>query len=289
MPSYNITYPKNGNVQWHLMKQIPHILKTIKTEHSLIQEIIQKENIDGIISDNRFGVWSESVPSVYITHQIKVLSGLTTFLSSYFHHKILHKFGECWIPDSPLQNLAGKLASKNGLKIPIKYIGSISRLKYQKLPIEYDICVLLSGPEPQRTVLENILLNEFQAYKGSICFIRGVISDTAAFKSKLPFTFFNYLTTQDLNNIINQSELIIARSGYSTILDLACLGKKAFFIPTPGQTEQEYLAKNFKLKGIAPFCKQPEFKLQKLDVLKNYSGFTVQENQINPSLFNLFT
>jgi len=93
------------------------------------------------------------------------------------------------------------------------------------------------------------------------------------------------LTTENLNDVINQSELIISRSGYSTILDLASLGKKAFFIPTPGQTEQEYLAKKFQLKGVAPFCKQSEFRLQKLDELQNYSGFTRQESQINPDLF----
>lgn len=225
---------------------------------------------------------------MYITHQLKVLSGFTTFLATYFHRKIIHNFDECWIPDTPLQNLAGKLASNYRLKIPIKYIGAISRLKFQPLTPKYDICVLLSGIEPQRTILENILLNELKAYKGTICFIRGVVSDANKLKLKKPFIFYNYLTSQEINRIINQSDLVIARSGYSTILDLASLGKKAFFIPTLGQKEQEYLAKNLKEKAVAPFCKQSEFNLQKLDDVVNYSGFTIQENQINLELFNIF-
>jgi len=289
LPSYNIQYHKNGSLKWHLIKRLPHIIKTMIAEHRLVQEIIRQENISGIISDNRFGVYSKKIPSVYITHQLTVLSGFTTFLSTYFHQKIINNFDECWIPDAVSQNLAGKLTSNKRLKIPIKYIGVISRLKHQEVPNKYNICVLLSGPEPQRTILEKILLNEFQKYNGTVCFVRGVVSDVEEFKTTSPFTFFNYLTTENLNDVMNKSELIISRSGYSTILDLAKLGKKAFFIPTPGQTEQEYLAKKFQLKGVVPFCKQSEFRLQKLDELQNYSGFTIQENQINPNLFDVFT
>lgn len=288
LPSYNISYPKSGNLQWHLLKQLPHILKTMKAEHRFIQEIIKNENISGIISDNRLGVRSSTIPSIYITHQLKVLSGLTTFLATYFHHKIIHQFDECWIPDAPSQNLSGKLTSYNRLKIPIKYIGAISRLKYYSLPQKYDICVLLSGLEPQRTILENILLNEFQAYEGTICFIRGVVSDADEFKSKSSITFYNYLTSKNLNNVINQSELIIARSGYSTILDLAVLGKKALFIPTPKQTEQEYLAENLYQQKIAPFCKQAEFSIHKLTDVINYTGFHHPNEIINPNLFEVF-
>lgn len=288
LPSYNITYPKNGKLHWHLIKQLPHLLKTIKAEHRLTQEIIQRENIAGIISDNRFGIYNKNIPSVYISHQLKVLSGMTTFLSSYFHHQIINKFDECWIPDSSLHTLSGKLSIPNKLKIPIKHIGVVSRLKYQELPIKYNICVLLSGPEPQRTILENILLKELQTYKGTVCFVRGIFSEVDKFKSKPPFTFYNFLTVKNLNNIINQSDLIIARSGYSTILDVACLGKKAFFIPTPGQTEQEYLARNCKLKRIAPYCKQSEFNQKKIDQVVNYKGFLKQELVFNYQLFKLF-
>lgn len=288
MPSYHISYPKNGNLQWHLIKQFPHILKTIKAEHRLVKEIVEQENIHGIISDNRFGVWSTTIKSVYITHQLKVLSGLTTFISSYFHRKFINKFDECWIPDSPTHHLAGKLTSNNGLKIPIKYLGALSRLKYQSLPQQYDVCIILSGIEPQRSFLEKILLNEFQDFNGNICFIRGVISDVIEFENKSSFTFYNYLTTNDINKIINQSNLIIARSGYSTILDLSVLGKKAFFIPTPGQTEQEYLANNLHQQKIAAFCKQSAFTVKKLNDVVNYSGFHRHKEVLNQNLFEVF-
>ncbi|MDP2089268.1 MAG: glycosyltransferase [Flavobacteriaceae bacterium] len=288
LPSYHIRYSKKGNLQWHLFKQIPRIIKTMRTEHRLVQEIIQIENIYGIISDNRFGICSKGIPSVYITHQLTVLSGITTFLSTFLHRKITNQFDECWIPDSISQNLAGKLASNNGLKIPTKHIGAISRLKHQSFPKKYDISVLLSGTEPQRTILEKILLKELNQFNGTICFIRGVVSNTEDFKNELPFTFYNYLTTADLNKVLNQSDLIIARSGYSTILDLSVLGKKAFFIPTPGQTEQEYLANHLHQQKRAPFCGQSEFTFQKLEEIKNFTGFTIQENALNPELFEVF-
>ena len=281
LPSYNIPYPKNGKIQWYLLKQLPYLLKTMNAEHRLVQEIILQENIYGIISDNRFGAYSKKIPSVYITHQLTVLSGFTTFLTSYFHQKIINNFNECWIPDTVLQNLAGKLTANKHIKIPIKYMGAISRLQYQSVQKIYNIGVLLSGPEPQRTLLEKKLLNELQHYKGTIIFVRGLVSETDQLKSETPFTFYNYLTSKNVNEVINQSEIIISRSGYSTILDLACLGKKAFFIPTPGQTEQEYLAKNIQIQGIAPFCKQSEFTLQKLEEINNYSGFTFIDDCID--------
>ncbi len=289
LPSYRIQYTTNGNLKWHLIKQLPKIIKTMRAEHRLVQEIILKENIDGLISDNRFGVWSRKIPSVYITHQLTVLSGITTFFTSFLHQKIIKKFDECWIPDTLSKRLAGKLAMHKDLKIRTKYLGIISRLHHQTAIKKYDICVLLSGPEPQRTLLEKILLKELKTYKGNVCFIRGVVSETNDFKTELPFTFYQYLTTTALNKILNQSDLIIARSGYSTILDLASLGKKAFFIPTPKQTEQIYLAINLEQQKITPFCKQATFNLQKLEKIKNYTGFTAQENVFNLDLLDVFS
>jgi UDP:flavonoid glycosyltransferase YjiC (YdhE family) len=288
LPSYQIQYPTHGNLQWHLLKKLPKMIKTMLAEHRLVQEIIQRELIDGIISDNRLGVWSKKIPSVYITHQLTVLSGITTFLTSFVHRKFIHHFDECWIPDTVSHSLAGTLATHHGFKIKTKYLGVISRLSQQQESKKYDLCVLLSGPEPQRTLLENILLKELKQFKGSICFIRGVIDDAEDFKPVLPFTFYPYLTSTKLNKVLNQSDLIIARSGYSTILDLATLGKKAFFIPTPGQTEQVYLATYLHQQKIAPFCDQANFKLQKLDEMAHFTGFTVQENRLNPTLWEVF-
>ena len=133
--------------------------------------------------------------------------------------------------------------------------------------------VLLSGTEPQRTILENKLILELKNHPKKIIFVRGILSDNSKLENTKTISFINFVTQYKLEKLINQSELVIARSGYSTIMDLAVLQKKAFFIPTPNQTEQEYLAKHlFNLK-IAPFSNQTNFNVAQLNNIKQYTGF----------------
>lgn len=290
LPSNNIQYTKNGKfLKLKLLFQIPKILTTIRQEKKLVEQIIEKEQISGIISDNRFGVRSTKIPSVYLTHQITVMSGLTTFFTSYFHQKIIKKFDECWVPDfKDKPRLSGKLATLKSHKLNLKYIGILSRFKINKsTPLQtevnpkHEILVLLSGPEPQRTILENKLIDEFSTTQKQVLFIRGIISDTTKLKNNKNITFVNFLHKTELEKAINESDLIISRSGYSTIMDLAVLQKKAFFIPTPGQTEQEYLAKHLKKLKIANFSKQKDFKITDLKRSRNYNGFTAIEYKTN--------
>ncbi len=181
-------------------------------------------------------------------------------------------------------NLSGKLGHLKKTKFNLNYIGVLSRFQPQKVEKKYDFLVVLSGPEPQRTLLENKLLVELKNYKGSVLFVRGILTKTAEIPSTKNLKFKNYLLSTDLNKAINESELVIARSGYSTIMDLAILSKKAFFIPTPGQTEQLYLAKRLSKNGIAPFSLQDDFKIEKLAETEKFSGFThdyLSENNLN--------
>jgi len=184
LPSYKIQYAKKGKyLKYKLLLNSPNILKAIKKEQQEVEQIIENEKITGIISDNRFGVYSNKVPSIYITHQINVLSGNTTFLSSKLHQKIITKFDVCWVPDLERPNsLAGKLSQSSDKKLNVKYIGPISRFD-QTFPVKkgyektFDILVLLSGPEPQRSLLEIKLLNALVHYKKQVLFVRGIISD----------------------------------------------------------------------------------------------------------------
>lgn len=289
LPSYNITYPKNGKIRWHLLKQLPHILKTMNKEHRLVQEIIRQENISGIISDNRFGMFSKKIPSVYITHQLTILSGFTTFLSTYFHQKIISNFNECWVPDAEDKpNLTGKLGHLKDSALNIKYIGVLSRLEKKVLPIKYNLMVILSGPEPQRTFLEEKLISALKNYEEKVVFISGKIESEQKKEQIGNVTFYNFMQTDELEKTFNESKFVLCRSGYTTVMDLAKLEKKAFFIPTPGQFEQEFLAKKYKREGIFPMAKQDDFKISNLDELPNYSGFKVQTNQINLNLFDVF-
>lgn len=276
LPSYRISYPKNGRFfKWHFFLKFPGILRTIVSEKRAVERIVRGENIAGIISDNRFGAYSQKVPSAYITHQLKIISGKTAFFSSKMHQLFINKFDQCWVPDrGDKNNLSGKMSHGIKLSVPVKFIGIYSRLKKIPLPKKYDLLVLLSGPEPQRSYLEKILLKELKGHNGRIFIVKGKIEPEFISEKKGGVEICNFLTGKDLEKIINESELIIARSGYSTLMDLAVLEKKAFFIPTPGQFEQEYLAEKIKKSGIAPFCAQNEFHLKKLDQVSSFSGFS---------------
>ncbi|HUH29070.1 glycosyltransferase family protein [Gelidibacter sp.] len=291
LPSYNITYPKKGYLlKLKLFRDSPKIIKTIHEEQRAIQSIVKRHTIDGIISDNRFGVYHNQLPSVFITHQLKVLSGNTTWLSTKLHQKTIKRFDQCWIPDvlGP-PNLSGMMGHIENPAFNIEYIGPLSRFEKKPCEAVYDVMVLLSGPEPQREILEKKLLEEFKNYRGKILFVRGVLEDKQSIQAIGNLTLYNFMTTELLETSLNSSSLVIARSGYTTIMDLAKLGKHAFFIPTPGQFEQIYLAKRMQENNMAPFCKQDDFSLDKLKDTSKFKGLKAFEETPNfKELFHLF-
>jgi predicted glycosyltransferase len=276
LPSYNITYTKSpGLLKWKIFAESPRLLKIIQRERKVTRGLVEKYELNGIISDNRPGCRNKHIKCAFITHQFSVLSGNTTYLSSKLHQRYISKFDECWIPDAPgKQNLSGIMGHLKEMPGNVKYIGPLSR--FNKLPQrkKYDYAVILSGPEPQRTMLEEKLLAAFQNTDNKMIFVRGVIDEECISTANKNILIKNYLTSENLQNTILSSEIIICRSGYSSIMDLAKLEKKVFFIPTPGQFEQEYLAERFMKIGVAPFCKQENFEIFKLDCLEDFSGFS---------------
>ena len=291
LPGYNIKYAKKGYLfKFKLLKDSPKVIKAIKAEKKAVENIIVTYKIDGVISDNRLGVYNKNLPCVFITHQLQVLSGNTTWLSTKLHTKIIHNFNECWIPDNRDEpNLSGKLGHTENGHLNTKYIGPLSRFKKVDCDIKYDVMVLLSGPEPQRTMLEEKLLIDFESYSGKVLFVKGVVEKEFSLIEKNNLTICNYMTSDVLEKALNESSFIVSRSGYTTIMDLAKLGKKAFFIPTPGQFEQEYLAENLEKQGIIPSCNQKDFSLKQLDRLNNFTGFNALDcNTDFESLFKLF-
>lgn len=274
LPSYDISYPKNGEFfKIKMFLKLPHIKKTMEAERELVKQLVKTGRIQGIISDNRMGIRSKKVPSVFITHQVNVLSGSTSYFSSKMHQKIIKKYDACWVPDLEGQNnLSGKLGHPKKVDFPLTYLGPISRMQPVKTSIKYDYLALLSGPEPQRTLLEVKLMEEFIKTKKKVLLVRGVVEKEVKTYQNENLTIINFLTSRELEQAIAESDVVVARSGYTTIMDLAAMEKKAFFIPTPGQFEQKYLAKELQKKGIAPCCKQEEFELEKLDWVNDYKG-----------------
>ena len=292
LPTYNISYSKNGKLfKLKLLKDLPKILKAIKAEKEAVESILKHNDIAGIISDNRLGVRSKKVPSVFITHQLQVLSGNTTWLSTKMHKEIIKKFNVCWVPDVEDEevNLSGILGHVKGFDVPVKYIGPLSRFTKSDTDIKHDLLVLLSGPEPQRSFLETKLLEALKSYSGDVVFVKGVIEKELTKQVQGHLTIYNFMTSNLLEKTMKESALVLSRSGYTTIMDLTKLNKKAFFIPTPGQFEQEYLAKRLSEMQIAPSCHQDEFKIEKLNEVEAFEGLKAYDFEVDfKDLFSLF-
>jgi len=287
----SIEYSKKGeNFKWKLLKNSPKTIKGILSEQKIIEQWIKEYQLIGVISDNRLGLYTNKVPSVFITHQLKVMSGNTTWLSSKIHSIIINKYQECWVPDAEgTPNLSGKLGHLENTNLKIKYLGVLSRLNYKKLKKQYDVMVLLSGPEPQRTMLEEKLLSEFKEYPKKVVFVKGKVEAEQKMEQIGNVTVYNYIQATQLEKTINQSELVLSRSGYTTVMDLAKLKKKAFFIPTPGQFEQEYLAIQLSKDGLVPTALQDNFSIKDLESVSLFGGLPEINTTVNWSeLFSLF-
>jgi UDP-N-acetylglucosamine:LPS N-acetylglucosamine transferase len=291
LPSYRITYPKCGNnFRWKMLQSVPNIIRAVVKERNLVKKWVKDHALSGIISDNRLGVYNPKIPCVFMTHQLNVLTGSTTFLTTSVHQHFISKFNECWVPDVDRKpNLSGKLGHIDQTLINLKYIGALSRFRKIKSDVKNDLLVLLSGPEPQRSFLEQKLIAELQQYKGSVVFVKGVVAKQQhCFQSENIF-FYNFMQSAQLEQTLNESKLVLCRSGYTSVMDLAKLRKKAFFIPTPGQFEQEYLAQKFQKERLVPFCNQDDFSLKKLEEVEQYKGLIYCENEVSwKKLFSLF-
>lgn len=291
LPDYQIEYAKKGkNFKLKMLKDSPKMLKAISKERKIVKKLIKERDFCGIISDNRLGVYSKKVPSVFITHQLNVLSGKTTWFSSKIHQLVIKKFTECWVPDvAGKPNLSGKLGHLKHKSLQLKYIGPLSRLHSQELPIVYDLMVILSGPEPQRTMLEEKLFEEVKHFNGKVIFIRGKVEAKQEHFQFLNCDVYNFMQSEQLEKVFNESAMVLSRSGYTTVMDLAKLEKKAFFIPTPGQFEQEYLAKRLQKQHLVPTATQDKFSIDQLKRVADFKGlssFNYQEDY--ESLFHLF-
>jgi uncharacterized protein (TIGR00661 family) len=276
LPGYNINY-QYESIFINIFLQLPKILFTSVKEKKLISSIVKDNKIDLVVSDNRFGCYSKFCKSVYITHQLHILHSwaLISYLASLAHRILMSSYDEIWVPDSMgLENLGGKLSTTNTfLKNKLKYIGPLTRLKSEvSLGTNRPILVLLSGPEPQRTLLEHKIAKLLLPLAAKVFFIRGSKDDPMDFLAN-NYKFLNLANTLQVQSAISQAEWIICRSGYSTIMDLSIFDKKVVYIPTPGQTEQEYLGKYHADKNHKIICiEQQELDVRLLQVLGQNFG-----------------
>lgn len=267
---YQIKYSKNRfSFLLKIIAQLPRILNIIHYEKRWVEEAIKIYNINGVISDNRMGFYSNKIPSVYITHQLLIKTGFSLFdkIAQKIHYNYINKFSDCWVPDFEKElTLAGDLSHPKKLpNVPVQYLGILSRFNNLNLALEYNLCIIISGPEPQRSVFEKIILSQMHLCKEKMVMVRGLPNEQKELNHSFEnLTIFNHLDAEKLNTIIAQSEMVLSRSGYSTIMDLVALNKRAFLVPTPAQPEQEYLAIHLNNNGLFQFVQQKDLKISEL-------------------------
>jgi UDP-N-acetylglucosamine transferase subunit ALG13 len=279
LKGYGIVY---GTTKWDvfgkMMLQIPRIINAIDDENQWLDDLLAKEKIDAVISDNRYGLYHDDVYSVFITHQLLIKTGLGATADSILqkmNYQYINEYDECWVPDIEGNfTLAGALSHpEKSPEIPVKFIGALSRFcKKENIKEQKHLLILLSGPEPQRTILEEILLEELKDFTGVVLFIRGLPGIAIIPEVKNTITIINHLPAQELQSVINEADYVISRCGYSTVMDLMVMQKKCILIPTPGQTEQEYLSSHLMDKNMALCIPQSKFKLKNaLDLATSFN------------------
>lgn len=275
IPDYKVSYSKKRTATiLKLAASVPSILRTIRREQAWLKTLVASHGIDVVISDNRYGLYHPSIPCHFITHQLLVKTPMGPWVDRLLQkqlYRFINRFSSCWVPDDPdYPGLAGELSHPAKLpSLPVHYLGPLSR--FQPDPMSQppnpstDLLVLLSGPEPQRSLLEDIVLKELkQIPRMKVVLVRGLPGSSQIPPTGPDIQVFNHLATPALMGEIANARTILCRSGYSTLMDLLPLGKDCIMVPTPGQTEQEYLAKLHRSTGRIRSFRQDQLDLVNL-------------------------
>ena len=280
LPGYDIQFDKNrAFTVFRLMASIPKILIRIKREKAWLRRFSEREKPDMVISDNRYGLSLEGIYCVFITHQLLIKTPFgprVDRLLQMLNYRLIGRFSSCWIPDiAATGGLAGELSHPAAMpSIPHRYIGLLSRFGAEAampvsaatgamaLKADGYLLALLSGPEPQRTLLEKIILEQAAGCPLPIVLVRGLPGGGNTSPTTPPgMIIHDHLPAGALGRVIRDAALVLARPGYSTLMDLVRLKKSAVLVPTPGQSEQEYLGKRVAAKGWAICMKQRDLSL----------------------------
>jgi len=243
LPPYRIRYPF-GNMTLNMALQMPRVIRAIQQEHRVVKQFVGREKVDCVISDNRYGCWAVKTPSIFLSHQLRPLIP-NPLLEGPVHWGIarwLHRFDEVWIPDQPPPHALAEKLHKGFQGRPLRYLGWLSRFATPLPPKnwEYELAAILSGPEPQRTLLEEAVLRQAERIPGKLLLVRGRPSPPQHLPSNVDGC--ELVSGRELEVWVRKSRFLLCRSGYSSLMDLKALGRSALLVPTPGQTEQLYLA-----------------------------------------------
>jgi len=294
LQNYHIRYPEKGSMFFRMLAYFPYILMHLFIEHRKLKKIIAKYQIHAVISDNRYGLYSKRITSIFITHQLMIkcpapfrfLEPLLYLINIFF----ISRYSQCWVPDYRGKiNLSGDLSHKYRRLKNIYFIGPLSRFydtKHIHLTTAepYEIMIVISGPEPQRSIFENIAISQLSRLNKKSLIVSGKPDEN---NKKLITDFITvvpHLNTDELYYHLLHAKIVICRSGYSGIMDLCSLGIKAILVPTPGQTEQEYLAQYFFKRNI--FYAVSQNKLDICSDINKSEGFNGMKLNNNTTLID---
>ncbi len=287
LKGYRIKYPRKGIFFMPLMwMQLPKILRAIHYEKAWleVQQSIMHGKWDLVISDNRYGLHHPDLNTVIISHQLGIISGMGKYFDNLlvkYTHRWLNAFQQVWVPDFPGEvNLAGVLSRPQVMPDNVKYIGPLSRMKPENLDPKH-VLVMLSGPEPQRSILERKLNAQLEKLDYPCLFVRGLPRNKNTIHPRKNIRFVNHLTSAELSKAIAEAKFVICRSGYSSIMDLIRMKKKALLIPTPGQTEQIHLAHHLASKGWFAVTNQKNIDLSRADQLLEAAATPLPDMEVD--------
>ena len=286
-PNYQIEYSKKSFLTAKLSIQIPRILKRIHKEHLLCEEVVSKFSPDLIFSDHCYGAYHKNICSIFLSHQIYFATPywlrIFDFIPAQFnfvHHK---NFSNLLIPDISNQNggfISGQLSRLPSNKEGYNYVGILSSfVRKDHFNEDIDVLISISGPEPQRTIFEKIILKQVENIDGKVVVLLGKSEQVTSEKLSKNLEIYSHLPRSEMEDLFNRTKLIVSRPGYTTFMELAELGKKALFIPTPGQTEQLYLARRALEKKWFFSVGQNEINLvHDIEIAKSYPGLFLENS-----------
>lgn len=295
LPGFEPAYSGRSMMAIKMAYSFPKMWVQARKSHKLLQDIIDEYQVDVVISDNRYECYSKKAYSILITHQLNIQTHGIQFLLKplidfLVNHHITH-FNELWVPDFENSeiNLSGKLSDVKSFPINrTHFIGPLSRfqpkINHQKNEV-VDLLVLLSGPEPQRSILQNIITQQALQSNLRTTILLGKPGNKVV-TQKGNVQYISHVNDSQFSSLIQSANIIISRPGYTTVMDLSVFGKKAILIPTPGQTEQEYLAKRLKKHGYCYSVSQKSFKLEKsLQASEKYKGLPIINANADSEIF----
>jgi len=257
----------------------PLFIRKMQKGQSKLSKILKNRKCDKIISDGRYDIYSKDIPSFFISHQMRIMNPLriktfengSEIFNLFFFFK---RFKGVFVPDFKKDSLSGDL-SHNLKKIDeekIHYVGALSDFKKKSTEKDIDYLISISGPEPQRSLLEKKLLSQVDQLEGKIVITLGKTEKNDTINKK-NVTIHTFLTKEKREDLLNRAKIVVSRSGYSTIMDLAVIGTKALMIPTPGQIEQEYLSEYHNTKKTFYSVNQQDIDLLKdVELAKKMTG-----------------